>query len=56
MILCFSVVCSSFKEIKCVIQKLEDSKGIGGNLSDPKKLWKFCKTPKLAQKFTNTEK
>ena len=38
MILFFSTVCSSFKGLKCVIQKLEDPKKIAGNLSDPNKI------------------
>ena len=33
----FRTMLSSFKGFKCFIQKLEDTKKIAGNLSDPRK-------------------
>ena len=45
MILFFNTVCSSFKEFKFVIQKLED----------PKNSWKFVRPQKIAEILRNPE-
>ena len=46
MTLFFSTVCSSFKGLKCAIQKLED----------PKNSWKFGRLKKIAEILQTPEK
>lgn len=42
----FNIVCSSFKEFQCMVQKSED----------PKNSKNFAKPIKIVQKFSNIEK
>ena len=45
MILFFSTVCSSFKGLKCVTQKLEDQKKNNGKIVRPKKVAEIFQNP-----------
>ena len=51
----FSTVCVSFKAFKRVIQKLEDPKK-QLEFVNPKKIVEILQSPKIIQKFSNTEK